>query len=108
MDHSLSILVRLGAALALGTGLLGPVSSYAAEGSASIARWVAGAAAVTPDGPGACECCSRAGDTGAELASPSCEYLCSSQPGRNRAAAGLGAWTAFPPSFRPANFSSRS
>src|SRR5713226_7358520 len=107
---AMSVLVRLGAIVALGLGLLGPLTLRAAE--SIVAATPAGsspAPLACEDASGMLECCPHAGDVAAHTAPP-CENasLCAAKSSRQHLAAGQGAYTGFFLPFRLTVFNPRN
>src|SRR6266705_861866 len=99
---AMSVLVRLSAIVALGVGLLGPLTLRAAE--SIVAATPAGsspAPLACEDASGMGECCPHAGDVALHTAPP-CENasLCAAKSSRTHLAAGQGAYTGFFLPFR--------
>src|SRR5712692_6648373 len=109
---AMSVLVRLGAIVALGLGLLGPITPRAAE--STVAATPAGsspAPLACADASGMGECCPHAGggDSAAHTAPP-CENasLCAAKSGRTHLAASQAGYTGFYRPFRPTIFYPRN
>src|SRR5712691_5880346 len=110
MSQSITVLVRLSAVVALGLGLLGPMTLRAAESD------VAATPAGSPPGPLACEdasgmpeCCPHSADVAAHTAPP-CEHasLCAAKSSRQHLAATQSGHSGFYRPFRTTIFYPRS
>ncbi len=107
---AMSVLVRLSAIVALGLGLLGPITLRAAE--SIVAATPAGsspAPLACEDASGMLECCPHAGDVAVHTAPP-CENasLCAAKSSRTYLAAGQAAYTGFFLPFRLTVFNPRN
>src|SRR5713226_5396210 len=99
---AMSVVVRLGAIVALGLGLLGPITLRAAE--SIVATTPAGSSPAPPaceDASEMGECCPHAGDIAAHAAPP-CENasLCAAKSSRQHLAATQAGHTGFYRPFR--------
>src|SRR6266852_5128296 len=110
MSQSITVLVRLSAVVALGLGLLAPMTLRAAE--SIVAATPAGsspAPLACEDASGMLECCPHAGDVAVHTAPP-CEdaSLCAAKSSRQHLAASQAGYTGFYRPFRPTIFYPRS
>src|SRR5258708_39027590 len=105
----MSVLVRLSAMVALGLGLLGPITLRAAENT--VAATPAGsspAPLACEDASGMLECCPHAGDVALHTAPP-CEVasLCAAKSSRQHLAASQAGYTEVYRPLRPHSFHPR-